>query len=489
MNLINMKIKLVFGLLTFFGFFFFGSGSVSACSCNGRDTPCVEYKEADLLFVGTVSKITIVKDADGSLDYKAKFSIEEAFKGTKLTHISVQTSTQGTACGYDFEEGERYLVYGYLDEKTKIFQTSICTRTRPLQVAKIDNEVEILRSLAKGKLEPRIYGTVWEIVRGIGIHNIEYWTDKERKPMSGIKVIASAGEKVYESVSDVGGNFSIKNLEKGRYKITFILPSTHKLGGDYWDEATRANRDWYNNPEIEIAEDDCPDGLRIETRIDGRVKGRVFDNKGKPLGKDIRVSLITESSAKNEVGDIDSIPAYTNDAGYFEFYGIPPGRYYLGLNLDFKPNKDFPYPKTYFPNASDITKATIIVLQTAEKRDGLSLYLPMEVPEIELKGKVVDTKGKPIKGAIVERYGLYYGTLKESDDYGMRYIKQPVFEGRIVTDSKGEFVLKLLKGNKYRINSYLEEENSNENLLESEDLDIEITENIKPVTLILKKPK
>ncbi len=484
-----MKIILTL-LLTAFTVILFGLKEVKACSCSGKDSPCAEYKDADLLFVGTVSKITVVKDSNGFSNYKAAFLVDEIFKGTNFKQINVQTSTQGTACGYDFEDGQKYLVYGYLDKKTNTFETSICTRTRPLKFGVKDDEVEILRSIARGKVEPRIYGAIYEIVRGIGTHNVEYWTEKERKPLAEVKVIASKDGRTYESITDKDGKFSIKNLEIGKYKISFGIPSTHKLGGDFWDTSIKANNDWYNNPEVEIPESSCPDRLIIETRVDGRIKGRLFDDQGKPVGKDFRISLVTESSAKEEVGDIDAIPAYTDEGGYYEFYGIPPGRYFLGINLDFKPNKDYPYPRTYFPNESDISKAKIIVLSKAEKLNGIDLYLPLQVTEIEIKGKVVGADGKPIKGAIVERYGLYHGKLKETDNYGMSSIKQPTFEGRVETDSNGEFSLKLLKGNKYRLNAYLEKENSYENILEGEDIDIEADENTKPVILILnKKPK
>lgn len=483
-----MRKNLLFVVFAFSIIFLFSFENASACSCTGKDSPCAEYKDADLLFVGTVSKITTVKDKF-AYSYNAKFQVENLLKGIniKRKEIEVQTSTQGTACGYRFQEGRTYLVYAYLDEETNIYETSICTRIRFLDYGKVDDEVEVLSSIAKGKLEPRIYGTVYETVREIGIRSVNYQTGEETRPIAGVKVIAQSNGKNYESISDTNGKYSIKNLKSGKYKLKFVIPPTHKLGGDNWDDDTE---DWYKKLEVEFAENDCPDRLNIYTRVDGRIKGRLFDEQGKPVGKDFRVSLVTESTAKEEVGDMDAVPAYTDENGYYEFYGIPQGRYYLGLNLDFKPNKDYPYPRTYFPNENDISKASIIVLSKAEKLSGMDLYLPQKVVEIELKGKVIDANGKPIKGAIVERYGLYYGKLKDTDSYRLRSIKQPTFEGRVETDANGEFTLKLLKGNKYNIHAYLEKEDSYENLLEGEDIDIEVNENIKPIILVLdKKPK
>lgn len=460
--------------------------SISACSCMNRDTPCAEFREADLVFVGTVSRIITIKDSDGFSKYKTQFSIEDSFKGTSEKQIDVLTSTQGSACGFHFENYERYLVYAYKDEKSKTFHTSICTRTRPVGLT--DDEVDVLASLAKGKLEPRIYGTVYEIVRGIDPLRTT-WSE-ERKPLAGVKVIATKGEKKHEAVTKADGTFSIKGVVKGIYKISFEIPPTHKLGGDYWDENTTTMTEWYKKPEIEITTNNCPDALLIETRVDGRIKGRIFDSKGISVGEDIRVTLVTKSSAKNDVGDIDSIPAYTDKNGYYEFYGIPPGEYLLGFNVDFKPNKNFPYPRTYYPSTNDISKAAVIFLSAGEKLDGFNLYLPNKVPQVSVKGKVIDVNGNPVKGAIVEKYGLYYSDVKDTDPYSMSYIKQPTFEGREVTNDKGEFTLELLQGNKYRLNAFLEKENSNENLLEGDKVDIEVNSEVKFVTIVLnKKPK
>lgn len=467
--------------------FLFCFESARACSCLRRDSPCKEFREADLLFVGTVKKLSYVKEG-GFNDLKASFEIEEAFKGTKADTIDVFTSSQGTACGFRFQEDEKYLVYGYLDKETNKFETNICTRTRYIKFGVPDEEIDILSSLAKGKYEPRIYGIVYELVRGIYPLREDYW--ESRKVMPGVKIIAKKGNKKFESVSDAQGKFSIKNLPKGKYKFEFVVPPTHKIGGDYWDESTEDERNYYKNLEVEITDTDCPDSLQIETRVDGRIRGRVFDTDGKPAGKEVMVSLISKSTAGKEIGDIDYTHAWTDENGYYEFFGIPPGEYYLGFNIETKPNKLFPYPRTYFPKTSDVANAKVIVLGKAEKLYGFDLYLPEKVPEIEVKGKVVDAAGNPVKGAIVERYGLYYGEPRPDEPYSMRYIKQPTFEGRVETNEKGEFTLKLLKGNKYRLNVYLEEKNSYKNLLEGDDIDIEVTGEIKPVILILdKKPE
>jgi len=463
----------------------FSSQKAFACSCLGRNTPVTEYKQVDAVFVGTVSKLGR-RDSTFS-DLRASFTISEGLKGAGSENIDVYTSSQGTACGFPFEEGSTYLVYAHRDPQTKELSTSICGRTRTLSFGYVDDEVEILRSLSAGKLKPRIYGTVYELTRGLYPLRQDYWA--ERKPMSGVKIVAKKSNETFEAVSDSRGMFSIADLQNGKYRLDFILPPGYKLGGDYWDESTKEERNKYRNIVLAITDSDLPDRLEVETRIDGRITGKVIDVSKKPVGKDVRISLVSKQTAQNEVGDIDYVPAYTDRNGNFEFFGIPPGEYYLGFNLETKPNKNFPYPRTYFPGTSNISDAKLIKLDKASKLDGFVLSLPAKVEEVLVKGKVVDLNSQPVKGAVVERYGLYYGEWKEGEPYSMKSIKQPTFEGRVETNEKGEFSLILLKGNKYRLNPFLPSKNSYKDLLEGEEVDIEVDYDMNPVLLVLdKKP-
>lgn len=465
---------------------------VYACSCMEIKKPSTAFQETPLIFVGTVKSVAYADsrelgDEFNFNDQKYTFFVDKALKGVKEDEIDIYTSSQGTACGISFREDGQYLVYAYGGtEERKYYSTSICSRTGSAEERA--DEIAVLHSLAKGKLESRIYGVVYELVRGIYPLREDYW--QSRMVMPGVEVIARRGQKEFKTKSDAKGEFRLIGLPKGKYKLELIPPAKYKLGGDYWDESDEEERDQYKNIEIEISEKDNPEGLTIETRIDGRISGRVFDINGKPAGKDICVTLVSEKTAGKEVGDIDYVPACTDSKGRYEFFGIPQGRYFLGFNIESKPRKEFPYPRSYYPAASDLSKATPIVLGRGEKLGGFDLYLPQRVKEIITRGKVVNSDGNPVKGAIIEQYGLYYGEWKEGEPYSMKYIKQPTFEARVKTDENGEFILKLLKGNKYRLNPFLKEKGSYKTILEGKELDIEVTENIGPIVIVLdKKPE
>jgi hypothetical protein len=64
--------------------------------------------------------------------------VSEVWKGPEQGTLEVRTHSQGSACGYHFEEGKEYLVYAYGKEAP--FKTDACTETKPLPEASPDFE-------------------------------------------------------------------------------------------------------------------------------------------------------------------------------------------------------------------------------------------------------------------------------------------------------------------------------------------------------------
>jgi hypothetical protein len=133
-----------------------------SCSC-ATPRPIPEaLVQADVVFVGTVARVersesllglavVVVRHLwseltgadDPYLDKwegsprngrVAHFRIAESFKGLATPSALVHTGFGGSDCGYDFEKGVDYVVYGYLQEDAlrpgmTYLTTTICTRT------------------------------------------------------------------------------------------------------------------------------------------------------------------------------------------------------------------------------------------------------------------------------------------------------------------------------------------------------------------------
>jgi len=129
-----------------------GSRPVAACSCAGPFTPTHELEERAAIFTGLVADIRMQGGT-----YSATFEVERVFKGVSgEAAVVMAEENTGANCGFDFELGERYLVYAY-ESSAAIYSaerpgsgglgTNGCLRTAPLEMARADL-AELERALA-----------------------------------------------------------------------------------------------------------------------------------------------------------------------------------------------------------------------------------------------------------------------------------------------------------------------------------------------------
>ena len=102
-----------------------------ACSCTVPGTPTEELEIRDVVFVGVVRVI----DED-SFRRDVVLQVDGYWKGANASPIVVSTCANSGCCGVDFVVGRSYIVYG--NTKGGVTVTSLCTRTRPLELASED---------------------------------------------------------------------------------------------------------------------------------------------------------------------------------------------------------------------------------------------------------------------------------------------------------------------------------------------------------------
>jgi hypothetical protein len=116
-------------------------GRALGCSCDAWPPMDVEFARSDSVFVGRVVQMTVETRTEGSYRHEVKvcrFQVIEAFKGVEAQkkEFTIVTRMSGTACGFPFELGERYLVYASLFHGE--METGICQRTQALVQPKQD---------------------------------------------------------------------------------------------------------------------------------------------------------------------------------------------------------------------------------------------------------------------------------------------------------------------------------------------------------------
>jgi hypothetical protein len=115
------------------------------CTCIERLSMESARTAADAVFLGTVTSVREVTERSGDgahavVSREVAFSVDAAWKGLAAREVLVYTGTGAGDCGFPFEVGKRYLVYGYGDDDR--LGTGVCTRTGG--AAEAGKEIEAL---------------------------------------------------------------------------------------------------------------------------------------------------------------------------------------------------------------------------------------------------------------------------------------------------------------------------------------------------------
>jgi protocatechuate 3,4-dioxygenase beta subunit len=379
----------------------------------------------------------------------AHLVVEESLKGITQKEVDLVTGGGGGDCGYPFSEGERYLVYAYPNRRgdaedanrmssahlagsgVKVIPgsltTSICTRTRPLKYAQ--NDLELIRALLNNKSETRIFGDVREYTEAMcetGSCFPHY-----AGPLAGVTIRAQSPHGNHETKTDGDGNFRFVNLPPGKYDVRLVMPEHYEKQYDFDQDG------------IEV---DVPSGcfgteLAFSVKTSGRIAGRVIDANGKPVGREVQVSIIVPDDADKPMSNLLYRSEYTNELGYYVFDGVPPGRYILGIGIADAPDKNTPYSKIYYPQGGLPSQAKIIEIAKGQKMNGMDFRLGPRLEAVRITGVVVDMNGKPVTGADVDLYDL------EDPDY-------PIFGVDVKTDKWGRFTIGCFKGRRYLVHAW-----------------------------------
>lgn len=435
----------------------------SACSCVRPAPPCKAFRVASAVFVGSVTGASVVSveqevvaigKGREKITYQEKvfrFSLEHVYKGVEGLETQVQTGPAlGGDCGYPFENGERYLVYADRDSKTGMLHTSICSRTAAVSMA--SDDLDFLRGLPESALKSRISGTVSRYTNEndkAGFRTIQL--------LSSVRVIVSGQGKRYEAVTNNDGVYQLVGLPPGSYKVEADLPGN-------LSHPTRS---------VNLAQGDCAQA-DILTESSGGISGRIVDNEGNPV-VGIRLDLIP-------VDVIDLINASrrvmlshsesTDKEGRYKFENIPPGKYYFGFDLVYETRTDYPYPRTYFPGASDRAQATVLNLGDGERLTGVDLSLLPRIPIRTIRGVLLWPDGRPVSRAQI--------LLKDAADIEKDYRIYATAE----VDEKGQFSIKGFEGVECWLHAWTME---GIRFLRAEPVKIQVDNGIQSVRLTIKE--
>lgn len=385
-----------------------------ACSCATPPPPCEAIGLSELVFLGTVTDVT-----EPSYSFKlAKMHIDRVFKG-KLAD-AVELFDDGMCDGPKLQTGRQYLMYTSGDSAGPVPARG-CTRSRDVAFAQED--LQFLEDYAAGKTTTSISGTVRFRPDEPDDSKLG---DEGRTPLKGVSVTLTSGDKEVQSATNANGRYSFWAVQPGKYKIDAELAG-YRL-------------DWPPD-DIELKAKGCVQADLL-MKVDRRVEGVVHNADGTPVGGALVEMVSTNRSIKPWQQPV--LLAVSDDDGSYIVDGIPPGRYYLGINIKSTPTKEHPFPRTYYPNTADVPQATPITIVSGATVQRFDLQISNRLPVIEVLGRVLKSDG----------------TSPDVNEHPQVRIKEPGLSGQIeqqeiVVDAEGRFRFELCEGVTYSAFAFL----------------------------------
>ena len=124
---------LLIALLAAGGLVFVVPGRVLACSCVPSPPFEKSVKEADAVFAGAVASSEQVSGVETEVvaptygEFVYTFNVDEVVSGEVGATVEVHAYSSSAACGIQFREGDRYVVFAY--ERRGDLETNLCSRT------------------------------------------------------------------------------------------------------------------------------------------------------------------------------------------------------------------------------------------------------------------------------------------------------------------------------------------------------------------------
>ena len=132
---------IIFISIILLGFF---PSITSACSCAELPSVEEEFERSQAVFSGKVVDVREKRSIKGYQTKSVLFEVTNTWKGVKQSQMIITTGQGGGGdCGFDFKEGQEYLVYA--NESTlygaQSLASTICDRTNELSVLQEDLKI------------------------------------------------------------------------------------------------------------------------------------------------------------------------------------------------------------------------------------------------------------------------------------------------------------------------------------------------------------
>ena len=248
-------------------------------------------------------------------------------------------------------------------------------------------------------------------------------------------------DPTFKATTDQEGNYRVTDLPAGSYEVAPVAPAF---------VISDANNS--RGQTVIITESENVESIDFDLARGGVITGKVTDADGSPIVAQ-RVNLLPVDQRNQRRPDPFSVGFQTDDRGVYRVFGVPPGHYKVSIgqgdnNLNGRGRPA--YPTTFYPDAADSSKATVIEIDEGTEATKIDITLSRQTEQgFSVSGRVVDESGKPVANVDIELSRIIvtdHGSSSSGGGTGSR------------SDSRGEFRLEKLPPGKYSISGYLPEE-------------------------------
>jgi hypothetical protein len=302
---------------------------------------------------------------------RRRFRVTDAFKGVKGNYVDLTEFPAGTI---HFKLGEQYLVFAvpcmWEPAGSGCLTSMPCSDSRHLEYSAA--MVEQLRAEKSGRGVAAVYGTLErELKEGEEIGKEAYW-----RPLPHILVRLQSDKNSFERRTDEYGVYAFPRLPPGKYQVSADLPPNMVLGEPLVNHPV---------PPFELPRRSCfeNDLYALPT---GRITGRVIGPDGNQLrsasAELYSVSRYREGKPGLQEFQGEGMPSEKWKP--FEFYHLPAGDYVLVFNSANKEDPDAPFPRTFYPHASDLESSQVIHLAEGQQVSNADIQVSNPLPTREV---------------------------------------------------------------------------------------------------------
>ncbi|MDT7602457.1 MAG: hypothetical protein QOF61_454 [Acidobacteriota bacterium] len=243
------------------------------------------------------------------------------------------------------------------------------------------------------------------------------------------------------ATTDTDGRYKIANVPAGRYRLQTLAPLYAPLDD-------RRSGVFNSGKVVNVGAGETVENIDMVLVRGGVITGRVTGPEGKPVIEQ-RVSIY-DAEQMLQRGNAPVIDGTftgleTDDRGIYRVYGVPPGRYLVGVGqardsgmVTFGPS-GAQYARTFYPNTVDPSQAKVVEVSAGGEATGVDISMADAPKAYEARGKVIDDHGNAVAG-VGYGYGSLRGDAKSVGAWGT--------DGGL-TNEDGEFVLRNLMPGRY----------------------------------------